>query len=115
MASTHGFGTNFLAGLTLGVALTALAPLAATDLVADSMPRADVQTKFEVQTVNRAAKSDRLHGPQRATRDVEESKPAKIPVGCDPAFSPLSKGAGMNFSSRCLALNAVGVAKTAAL
>jgi hypothetical protein len=46
-----------------------------------------------------------LHNPQRATRgdDESKSKPVKILVGCDPAFSPLSKGASMNFASRCVA------------
>jgi hypothetical protein len=95
------FSGNFLAGLTLGAALAVLAPLAATDLIAG--PRAANSSTYEVQTVNRAAKSDRLRNPQRTTRESDEqSKPASIPVGCDPAFSPLSKGARLNFSSRCL-------------
>jgi hypothetical protein len=101
----HGFGTNFLAGLFLGAAVAVLAPLAATDLAAGVARTDAVQTKFEVQTVNRASKTDRLHNPQRATRgdDESKSKPVKILVGCDPAFSPLSKGASMNFASRCVA------------
>jgi hypothetical protein len=96
------FSGNFLIGAIAGAALAILAPLAATDLIAGPRVAASPQ-KFEIQTVNRAGKSDRLHNPQRATRDSDDAKPAKIPVGCDPAFSPLSKGARMNFSSRCLA------------
>ena len=29
-------------------------------------------------------------------------QPARIPVGCDPAFSPLSGSARANFTARCL-------------
>ena len=110
----YGFSSNFLAGLLLGVALTIIAPLAATDLTAGVVMQrpAVTQSTYEVQIVNRAAKANRLHNPVRATRDVENEsqnhKPAKIPIGCDAAFSPLSKGARMNFSSRCLAENNVG-------
>jgi hypothetical protein len=113
-ATMYGFGTNFIAGLLLGAALTIIAPLAATDLTAGVVMQrpAVVQSSYAVQTVNRAAKSNRLHNPMRATRDIENekqnNKPAKIPIGCDAAFSPLSKGARMNFSSRCLAENNVG-------
>jgi hypothetical protein len=110
----YGFGGNFLAGLLLGGALAILAPLLATDLAAGSVaPRAEsvsTQIKFDGQAVNRAAKSDRLNiAPSIAPgkRDAESAKPAKIPIGCDPAFSPLSKGAP-NFSARCLAENASG-------
>ena len=101
----YGFGGNFLAGLLIGGALAILAPLVATDLAAGSaVPPADNVTthvKFDSQAVNRAAKSDRLN-VMPSKRDADNAKPAKIPVGCDPAFSPLSKGAP-NFSARCLA------------
>jgi hypothetical protein len=106
----YGFGGNFLAGLLIGGALAILAPLAATDLAAGSaVPRVEnisTQIKFDGQLVNRAAKSDRLNLVP-AKRDAENAKPAKIPIGCDPAFSPLSKGAP-NFSARCLADNKSG-------
>jgi len=106
----YGFGGNFLAGLLIGGALAILAPLFATDLAAGSVaPRVDnvsTQIKFDGQAVNRATKSDRLNiAPTK--QDAENAKPAKIPMGCDPAFSPLSKGAP-NFSARCLADNAHG-------
>ena len=35
--------------------------------------------------------------------DVQDAKPAKTPVGCDPAFSPLSKAAPARFIGRCVA------------
>src|SRR5687768_7688923 len=103
----YGFGGNFLAGLLIGGAIAILAPLAATDLAAGSAPRAENvsnQIKFDNQSVNRAAKADRLNVTPLSKRDAENAKPAKIPIGCDPAFSPLSKGAP-NFSARCLAEN----------
>jgi hypothetical protein len=106
----YGFGGNFLAGLLIGGALAILAPLLATDLAAGSaVPRTEnvsTQFKFDGQQVNRAAKSDRLNiAPKK--QDADNAKPAKIPIGCDPAFSPLSKGVP-NFSARCLAENASG-------
>jgi hypothetical protein len=106
-----GFKTNFLAGLLIGAALAFAAPLAGADLVAllsaparAGAPVSSVQQVVNVQTVNRSAKSDRLH-PLKATNDLRDSrqKPRKIPEGCDPAFSPLSKDAASNFSSRCMA------------
>ena len=106
----YGFGGNFLAGLLIGGALAILAPLAATDLAAGSAAlrteNVSTQIKFDSQAVNRAAKSDRLNVTPNK-QDAENAKPAKIPIGCDPAFSPLSKGAP-NFSARCLADSAVG-------
>lgn len=106
----YGFGGNFLAGLLIGGALAILAPLLSTDLAAGSVaPRHEnvsTQIKFDSQAVNRAAKSDRLNvAPNK--QDAENAKPAKIPIGCDPAFSPLSKGV-QNFSARCLAENTTG-------
>ena len=106
----YGFGGNFLAGLLIGGALAILAPLVATDFAAGSAvsrtENVSTQFKFDGQQVNRAAKSDRMNiAPKK--QDADNAKPAKIPIGCDPAFSPLSKGAP-NFSARCLAENASG-------
>jgi hypothetical protein len=107
-----GFKTNFLAGLLIGAALAVVAPVAGADLVAGltmfsppasaGTPAATtVQRTVLPQSVNRVAKSDRLHPSQKATGDSPKKLP-KILEGCDPAFSPLSKGAASNFASRCL-------------
>ena len=99
----YGFGTNFIAGVLLGALIAVLAPLAGIDLAAGG-PVQRVETSAHVknvQAVNRAAKSDRLPLPVRAKQDADNAKPVKIPVGCDPAFSPLTKSTS-NFSSRCL-------------
>jgi hypothetical protein len=65
-------------------------------------------------TVNRSAKGDRLAGP-RPTPDKPSSAPIerrwnrapatqpRIPVGCEPAFSPLAGSVSADFTARCLA------------
>ena len=98
------FKANFLAGLVVGAAVAVAMPLAGTEIFAtlsDSAQAAAPQPTVH-QTVNRANKSDRLHPAYNA---VGQSAPKaqKVLEGCDPAFSPLSKGAASNFSSRCLA------------
>jgi hypothetical protein len=105
-----GFRANFMMGVVVGCVLAALASFVGTDLLAVlSMPaKASMSTSVRdamgPQSVNRIGKSDRLHPAQNATTE-ERAKPRKIPEGCDPAFSPLSKGAASNFSTRCLADN----------
>lgn len=106
-----GFKINFLMGLLVGAALAILAPLAGADLIAAlSAPVRATTTGFSIskealglQSVNRAIKSDRLH-PLKATNEVREPrrKSPRIPEGCDPAFSPLTKNGAADFLSRCL-------------
>jgi hypothetical protein len=99
------FKTNFLAGLLVGAFLALLAPFAGTELIATFSAPAQANTGAQMtipQIVNRANKTDRLHPSHKAFGN-SPSKPHKILEGCDPAFSPLSRGAASNFSSRCLA------------
>ena len=99
------FRTNFLAGIFVGVALAIAAPFAGTELVATLSAPAQANSAAQLtvpQIVNRASKTDRLRPDHKALGD-SPAKPPKILEGCDPAFSPLSKGAASNFSSRCLA------------
>jgi hypothetical protein len=109
-----GFRANFLMGLVTGAALAVLASFAGTNLLAVVLMPArasmsiSVQDAMSPQTVNRAGKSNRLYPTQNVTTEERPKVPAMrpaIPEGCDPAFSPLSKGAASNFSSRCLADN----------
>jgi hypothetical protein len=101
------FKANFVTGVFVGLALAIAAPLTGAELVATlSAParanNAALQSPVApLQTVNRAGKSDRLHLPQNAV-GTSPSKMPKIPEGCDSAFSPLSRGATSNFTSRCL-------------
>src|SRR4029079_8549846 len=93
------FKINFLMGLLAGAALAIVAPLAGADLVAALSAPVQATTISSIpqdalgpQSVNRAAKSGRLH-PLKATNEVREPrrKSRRIPEGCDPAFSPLAK------------------------
>jgi hypothetical protein len=59
-----------------------------------------------IQYVDRAYKGDRLDmhtrvgtGPIRPA-----SRPAKMPIGCEPLFSPLAASVRSNYSGRCLAV-----------
>jgi hypothetical protein len=100
------FRANFVAGILVGVALAIAAPLAGTELVAGLSPSAKANSALvrgdsvQLQIVNRSGKSDRLH-PRNASSSSRPKMP-KIPEGCDPAFSPLSRGAASNYVSRCL-------------
>jgi len=59
-----------------------------------------------IQYVDRTHKGDRLNlhtttgtGPLRPA----QKQPAKMPVGCEPAFSTLAASAQTNYSGRCVA------------
>lgn len=87
----------------MGAAVAVAIPLVGTEVVAtlSGPAQATVTAPQDLQIVNRAGKADRLHPVHNA---IGRSAPkAKILEGCDPAFSPLSKGAASNFSSRCVA------------
>lgn len=98
------FKANFLAGLLVGVAIAVAIPFVGTEVFASlSGPaQATATAPLPLQTVNRAGKADRLHPAHNAIGRSAPKAP-KILEGCDPAFSPLSRGATSNFSSRCLA------------
>jgi len=106
-----GFKINFLMGLLVGAMLALLAPLAGADLIAalsapvQATTTGSSMTKEALgpQSVNRVTKSDRLH-PLKTTNEVREPrrKSPRIPEGCDPAFSPLTKNGAGDFLSRCL-------------
>jgi hypothetical protein len=66
-----------------------------------------------LHVVDRSHKGDRI-APARdrsqsnmAPAPIEQTRPqpSRIPVGCDPAFSPLSGSSRANFTGRCLAGN----------
>jgi hypothetical protein len=77
------------------------------------------QQSFHVQAAKSLYMVDRTHKGDRLapTRDSSQSnvaptpieqtrpQPPRIPVGCDPAFSPLSGSSRANFTARCLAGN----------
>ena len=99
----RGFVTYALAGFGVLIASALLAP---QDSYVQSQGAG--MKGVPVQSVNRAAKSDRLLVPsttvgkqQPAPRAPSES-PTML-VGCDPVFSPLSASAQANFPGRCMA------------
>ena len=59
-----------------------------------------------IQYVDRTHKGDRLDLRTRVgirPAPPVHKPPVKMPVGCDPVFSPLSTSARSNYSRRCLA------------
>ncbi len=73
------------------------------------MPR----RRKSLHVVDRTHKGDRMMPARDSSQSnvapapVEQTRPqpARIPVGCDPAFSPLSGQSRANFTARCLAGN----------
>jgi hypothetical protein len=59
-----------------------------------------------IQYVDRTHKGDRLKlGATIGTRPMlpAHTQPAKMPVGCEPVFSPLAASGRSNYSGRCVA------------
>ena len=89
------------AGLLAISAVELLAPSGGPGLSVSA--RSVVPTGATLQYVDRSRKGDRL---DRAVTTIDKqrmlNKPAKIMIGCDPAFSPLSAAAvRRNFPGRC--------------
>ena len=84
-------------------------PLTNATVVAKNVMLPDVTIRSNSQSTVRPVPIENSPVPQ-----AKESP--KIPVGCDPAFSPLAAAAGKyNFSSRCLAETAAPFATAMAL
>ena len=111
-----------LAAFVMGLALNFVAPAAPVSLSTNIWPNVDMP----YQTVNRTGKSDRLPIDIQSNRNnqsktVRDFAPAgaptravrPVPEGCDPAFSPLSASARLNYPSRCLADSSDGRFKAA--
>lgn len=101
------FKAHFVIGVLVGVALAIAAPLLGTELFATlsapaSANSAGTSDATIQQTVNRADKSDRLK-PSHDAIGSSRPKSLTIPRGCDPAFSPLSRGRPADFSGKCFA------------
>jgi hypothetical protein len=60
------------------------------------------------ETVDRTSKGDRLPqalAPKQSSSSLVPAKPEpakRIPIGCEPAFSPVAEPAGANIFLRCL-------------
>jgi hypothetical protein len=110
-----------LVALVIGMALDFIAPAASVVDASNGWPSLDAVTPI----VNRANKTDRLDWGgntlsgksrlEKTVHDVAPAMPASRPVleGCDPAFSPLSASAQLNYPSHCVVDNSDGRSKSA--
>jgi len=105
----RGFAVYILAGIFTVLALDIVAPPAGMGLAIGAWPTAEMGT-IGTQSVDRSNKGDRLDvieagGISRKGKTQIGSTPAPrqpVPVGCEPAFSPLSGSAAANFARGCV-------------
>jgi hypothetical protein len=88
-----------VAGAFIVFALDFIAPPIGFRLPVKAWPT--VQSGATMQAVDRTHKSDMLVLPAALAKRPNVTKPAKVLVGCDPAFSPLAASAHANFPGRC--------------
>jgi hypothetical protein len=95
----RNFISYILAGVIAVFVMDVIAPSIGSSLAVFAWPAADGVTVH--QNVDRTHKSDRLKIPTRSGRQtVPQNTP--VLIGCEPAFSPLSKGNRSNFAGRCM-------------
>jgi hypothetical protein len=97
----RGLVSYLVAGAIVVFALDFIAPPIGFRLPVKAWPT--VQPGATIQSVDRTNKSDMLVLPAAVAKRPSITKPAKVLVGCDPAFSPLSASAHANFPGRCVA------------
>jgi hypothetical protein len=102
----RSLASYILAAFAIAMALDFVVPTAGSE----RWPSVEMGAPRLQQNVNRDAKSDRLNATGRGAldktvRDVPLVTPVRrqVPEGCDPAFSPLSASARLNYASRCVA------------
>ena len=104
-----------LAALAIGFMLDVIAPAMGSSST-NRWPSVEV-SKAANQVVNRDAKADRLPASGRSSlektvREIPHTPATRpVPEGCDPAFSPLSVSAKLNYASRCMADASQGLRK----
>jgi hypothetical protein len=95
---------SFTAYVTAGglfvLAMDFVAPPIGAGLLGAAWPTIDDGI---TQYVDRTHKSDRLTLPALDKRHAPVRQSPGVLVGCDPAFSPFSSAAQLNFSARCVA------------
>lgn len=89
-------------GLFVLAIMDFIAPSAGTGLRVAAWPSIDDGI---TQYVDRTHKSDRLKPPATVVdkRRAPVRQSPGVLIGCDPAFSPFSSAARLNFSARCVA------------
>jgi hypothetical protein len=92
-----------------GITALALFFVGLIPFIADPSVGAGIAAKAPSFSVNRQFKGDRLPVskapsvmPQGLSTQQQSSKPAKIPVGCEGAFSPISSPRLAHILGRCM-------------
>ncbi len=96
----RSFLSYVLGGALVVVLLDIVAPPVGLGLGSAAWPSVDSESPPQV--VDRTHKSDRLQVPRANGRRLVPVG-APVPVGCEAAFSTLSKEKHANFPGRCLA------------
>jgi hypothetical protein len=93
----------------LGITALALFFVGLIPFIADPTVGAGIAAKAPSFSVNRQFKGDRLPvstapsvTPRGLSTQEQSSKPAKIPVGCEGAFSPISSPRLAHILGRCM-------------
>ena len=97
----RNFVSYVLASAFVVLLMAVIAPPVGFGLGVSARPPIEGQ-RLAPQIVDRARKSDRLQVPRASERQITPPA-APVPVGCEPAFSALSKEKRANFPGRCLA------------
>ena len=97
----RNFVSYGLASALVALLLAVIAPPAGFGLDVSARPSIEGQILVP-QIVDRARKSDRLQVPRASEKQITPPA-APVLVGCEPAFSVLSKEKQANFPGRCLA------------
>ena len=62
-----------------------------------------VATKIEMAAVNESTRKIREVPNENVRQDKQDKKKLKLPVGCEPSFSPVTTPSMANVTGRCLA------------
>jgi hypothetical protein len=98
----RGFASYLVAGILVVMALDVIARPAGLSIAINGWPTPQPNSTW--QSVDRTLKGNRLILPTAVKQQPPPKKaPARIMVGCDPVFSPLSASTSANFAGRCVA------------
>jgi hypothetical protein len=97
----RGFVSYTFAGIAVVLTMDTIVPPASLGWAVIAWPA--VGESAPSQVVNRDHKSDRLQVPLANDRRTVPPAAPSVLIGCEPIFSPLSRGIRANFPGRCLA------------
>ncbi len=97
----RGFSSYLLIGVLAVLAMDFIAPPVGIGMGVSTWPAFDDPGTRVV--VNRTAKGDRMPIPEITVRKPSAPEGQPVLIGCEPAFSPLSVSARLNYPGRCMA------------